>query len=689
MKNTKNMRNTKKWIRKNRAVLLLTVLVLTGTVINACTQVGNASNVPQTHPPVTSEVTSLKAPQDAKQLEGPRDTKELETFADGIFADAMKKYNTVGSNFAVVSNGKVLLSKGYGYADRENKIPVDSSTVFQIGSVTKQFTALAAMQLVDKGKIDLHHDIQEYLGGMKVPNKTGKKLTMYDLLTYTSGFDKPDILSGSKPEYVKQFYPMKEALEANMPTIVRPPGEAYTYDNFGFTLAGYAVGQVAGTSYAQYMEDNIFKPLGMNSTNVRFKPELLSKMAAHYDPKGKLIPLEGFIPTDRPSGGMVSNADDMVKYLMMHLNKGTYKGKQILSAKSIDQMHTYQVFPDKDYPVTTIGFEGYFKEKMNGQHVVIKGGNVTGHSSLIVLLPEKNTAFYMSYNNDSMMSLDVYEEFMNHYYPRKEAAPKPSYSAISEQQAKDYVGLYQNTRLGSMRTLVSYSNGKLVTETGDLGKSTLKMIHPLLFEDESGNKVAFQKNGAGKITYFYYMALPHYVGYAQKLNMNAKFTDVPAGSKYASYIQNLHALKIMDGKTATRFNPNGTLTQGEFSALLIHAHGWESMPDTIEPNKKQMLSGVPNYNSNSPITREMAAVMIQNLRQAEPGSKKVTLRGESDAWAVKAITTLVSQGIMDPDTKINPDGSINFRSKQLLKRQEASALLDLAFDYYTLPIAKR
>ncbi|NOV02711.1 serine hydrolase [Paenibacillus planticolens] len=668
----------KKWIRTNRKVQLVTALLLTATVITACMGPGNAPNTPQASAPVTSVKPGL---------EGPRDAKELEAFADGIFADAMKKYNTVGSNFAVVSNGKVLLSKGYGYADRENKIPVDSSTVFQIGSVTKQFTALAAMQLVDKGKIDLHHDIQEYLGGMKVPNTTGKKLTMYDLLTYTSGFDKPDILSGSEPEYVNQFFPMKESLESNMPTVVRPPGEAYTYDNFGFTLAGYAVGEVSGMSFAQYMEENIFKPLGMNSTNVRFKPELLSRMAAHYGPKGELIALEGFKPTDRPSGGMVSTADDMVKYLMMHLNNGTYEGKEILSPKSIEQMHTYQVFPDKEFPVTTIGFEGYFKEKMNGQHVVLKGGNVTGHSSLIVLLPEKNTAFYMSYNNDSMMSLDVYEAFMNHYYPRKDEAPQPSYSSISEQQAKDYTGLYQNTRLGSMRTRVSYSDGKLVMETGDLGKSTLKMIHPLLFEDESGNKVAFQKNGAGQITYFYYMKLPHYVGYAQKVNMDAPFTDVPADSKYTSYIHNLHALKIMDGKSATLFDPEGTLTQGEFSELLLHAHGWESMPYTIEPNKKQMLSGLPNYQPDSPVTRQMAAVMIQNLRQAEPGAK-VTLRGETDAWAVEAITALVSQGIMDPDTKINSDGSINFRSKQPLKRQEASALLDLAFDYYTLPIGK-
>lgn len=78
--------------------------------------------------------------------------------------------------------------------------------------------------------------------------------------------------------------------------------------------------------------------------------------------------------------------------------------------------------------------------------------------------------------------------------------------------------------------------------------------------------------------------------------------------------------------------------------------------------------------------------MIQNLKQVEPGTK-VKLSGTTDAWAVEAIKALISQGIMDPDTKVKSDGSMNFRSKELLKRQEASALLDQAFNYYTLPIS--
>lgn len=662
----------------NKKTRTIAVLLLAAMATTACIPASSSTASATMATPIASVSSSL---------EGPRDAKEVEAFADSVITDVMKKYNTVGTNFAVVADGKVLLSKGYGYADKEKKIPVDKDTVFQIGSVTKTFTALAAMQLVDKGKIDLRGDIQKYLGGVKIPNKTGKNLTMYDLLTYSTGFDSPDIASYYSPEYVNKNFPIKDFVRSHMSAVVRPPGEIYTYDNFGFLLAGYAVENVSGMPYSKYMEKNIFKPLGMTSTNVRITPELLGRMAAHYGPKGEKIPMDGTIPTEKPEGGIVSTADDMAKYLLMHLNKGKYDGKEIVSQKSIEQMQTYQLFADKTIPITTIGFEGYFHEKMNGQHVVLKGGNVTGHSSLIVILPEKNTALYMSNNDDNpYVSIDVYEAFMNHYYPRKTEVPKPTYSAISEQQAKAYVGLYKNTRIDAMRTKVSYSNGNLVLEAGSAGKQTLKMIHPLLFEDESGTKITFKKNAAGHIAYMYSTRLPDLVAFSEKINVDSPFSDVPASSKYKSYINNLNALKVMIGKSSHIFDPKGTMTQGEFAEVLLRAHGMHKQPYMIEPNKKQMKAGLPNYQPNSPITRQMAAVMIQNLKQVEPRTE-VKLSGKTDAWAVEAIKALVSQGIIDPDTKVKSDGSVNFRSKELLKRQEASALLDQAFNYYILPIS--
>lgn len=104
------------------------------------------------------------------------------------------------------------------------------------------------------------------------------------MLTHTSGVDFPDITTITGPEYVNQDIPMKEFFFKHMPTVVRPPGEAYTYDNFAFALARYAVENVMGSSFSRYMEKKIFKPLGMEPTSVRFSSDLLKRMATHYGP---------------------------------------------------------------------------------------------------------------------------------------------------------------------------------------------------------------------------------------------------------------------------------------------------------------------------------------------------------------------------------------------------------------------
>lgn len=656
----------------------LTVFLLSTTLMAACTQPLGAVKSKQTASPA------------ATGIKGPMDAKEVEAFADPLFADKMKKFNVNGSNFVVVRDGKVIVNKGYGFADKEKNIPVDKDTVFQIASVTKTFTSLAVMQQVDEGKMDLHHNVEEYLGGLKVPNTTGKPLTLYDMLTYTSGVDLPDITTFIGPEYIGQDISMEEFLPKHMPTVIRPPGEAYTYDNFGFLLAGYAVEKVSGMPFAQYMDEKVFKPLGMNSSSVRFKPELLKRMAAHYGPTGEPHPTFGHAPTDGPQGSILSTGEDMAKYMIMQLQNGQFEGKEIVSKKSMDLMHAYQIFVEKDIPIATVGFETYFNELANGQHVVLKGGNMPGHSSLMVLIPEQKTAFFMSYNNDSMMSVDIYQEFMDHYFPEK-AKAEPVYLPLSEKDAQKYIGLYQNTRALAIRTSFAYENGSLVLEDEINGKQKLRMIHPLLFVDEEGNKIAFKEDKTGNITYFYYSTQKGVgvVAHSQKMNQKQSFSDVSNASSYTNYINNLSALSIMSAKTGNQFEPTGTMTQGEFTDALIKAHGWSVFPGQAEGIKQQMVAGIPNLNPSAPITRQVAAVMIQNLKQLESVvTSKVKLQDTADTWAADAITALVSQGIVDPDTKINTDGSFTFRAKDLLKRQEASALLDLAFGYYSLPIKR-
>ncbi|HDX9657929.1 TPA: beta-lactamase family protein [Bacillus toyonensis] len=664
---------------------IVAVLLSSSTMISACSQ---QSLEAEKSKPLASG-TNIQMPK------GPTNKKEIESFADPLFEEKMKKYNVNGSSFVVVHDGKVVVNKGYGYADKEKKIPVTKDTVFQIASVSKTFTALAVMQQVDKGKLKLDQDVQKYLGGLQIPNQTGKPLTLFDMLTYTSGVDSPNLTTITGPEYVNNSIPMKEFFSKHMPTVVRPPGEVYTYDNVAFALAGFAVENVTSTPFSKYMEKNIFKPLDMKSTSMSLTPDLLERMAIHYGPTGDPIPTSRNI-TDAPEGGILSTAEDMSKYMIMQLQKGKFKDKEIVSKKSMDMMHAYQVFDDKTIPVATIGFETPFNEFANGQHVVMKGGSMPGHQSLMILVPEQKTAFFMSYNNDSTMSIDVYEALMDHYFPAKKVE-KTKYLSLEEKESQKYLGLYQNTRFASIRTHFTYENGNLVMEGGLSGKQVLKMIHPLLFEDSEGYKVAFKKNAAGEITYFHYSSPKSldFMADAQKINNKPSLADVPQMSNYRSHIDNLYALNIMDAKEGNLFDPMGTMTQGEFADTLLLAHGFNGFPDESKEAKAKIMNGIPEYNRATPITRQVAATMIQNVKQIidlkpiQPDKAiKVKLLDAADDWAVQSIQALASQGILDPDTSINADGSFMFRPKDLLLRQEASALLDIAFGYYALPIKR-
>lgn len=662
---------------------IVAILLTSSTMISACSQQSLEAGKSK---PSASTIN-------IQMTKGPNNKKEIESFADPLFEEKMKKYNVNGSSFVVVHDGKVVVNKGYGYADKEKKIPVTKDTVFQIGSVTKTFTALAVMQQVDKGKLKLDQDVQKYFGGLQIPNQTGKPLTLFDMLTYTSGVDFPDLTNITGPEYINDSIPMKEFFSKHMPTVVRPPGEVYTYDNVGFALAGFAVENVTNTPFSKYMEKNIFKPLNMKSTSMSFTPDLLEKMATPYGPTGDPIPTSGSGLRDTPQGGILSTAEDMSKYMIMQLQKGKFKDKEIASKKSMDMMHAYQVFDDKTIPVATIGFETPFNEFANGQHVVIKGGSMPGHQALLILVPEQKTAFFMSYNNDSMMSVDIYETLMDHYFPAKKNEVKTSYLPLEEIEAHKYLGLFQNTRFAALRTHFTYENGNLVME-GGTGKQVLKMIHPLLFEDSEGNKVAFKKNSAGEIAYFHYSSPKSldFVADAQKINNKPPFDDVPQKSNYRSHIDNLHALNIMGAKTGNLFNPMDIMTQGEFADTLLLAYGWNGFPDDSKEAREKVMKGIPGYDRATPITRQVAATMIQNLKQIhdmkpiQPDKAiKVKLLDAADDWAIQSIQALASQGILDPDTSISADGSLTFRPKDLLLRQEASALLDLAFGYHALP----
>lgn len=369
---------------------------------------------------------------------GSKDGNEAEVFEGMVneyVTNALEKYHIAGVTLVVVKDGKILLKKGYGYADVEKKIPVDpEKTLFRIGSVTKLFTATAAMQLVEQGKIDLNTEINDYLKDVKIDNKYNTPITMANLLTHTAGFD----VSGKgiwSDILLDEVKPLEDTIKNFMPPIIRRPGEIVQYSNFGYTLIGYIVEQISGMSFDQYVEENIFKPLGMEKSSYFLSSNTLPRLSKGYAYKKEHFeaqPLGQVL--SHPAGSICATADDMAKFLIAHLQNGEYSGNRILEENTAMNMHRAQ-FTHTDF----FSGQGYgFVEKDNNRHIVEHNGNTQYFSSKLSLYPEKNIGFFISYNTPNSEDVEFSHEFGEKVYEFFQINKESNIPEVSTKLEGDY-----------------------------------------------------------------------------------------------------------------------------------------------------------------------------------------------------------------------------------------------------------
>ncbi len=251
---------------------------------------------------------------------------DAEAWLDGYLPYALERGNIAGAVVVIVKDGQVLLQKGYGYADVGARKPVDpETTMFRPGSVSKLFTWTAVMQQVEQGKIDLDHDVNEYLD-FKIPPFQGKPVTMRNLMTHTGGFEEwIKNLIGAEPT---PEIPLRTMLTGHVPGRIFPPGQVPAYSNFGATLAGYIVQRVSGQTFDDYVDQHIFAPLDMQHASFRepLPPNLAPLMSKAYElASGPPKPFEIVHPA--PAGSSAVTGADMAHFLIAHLQDGEYHGQ--------------------------------------------------------------------------------------------------------------------------------------------------------------------------------------------------------------------------------------------------------------------------------------------------------------------------------------------------------------------------
>ncbi|MEK8131815.1 serine hydrolase [Paenibacillus filicis] len=622
---------------------------------------------------------------------GVKDAKELEAFTDRFFdREDVKKLQVPGAAVVVVQDGKVTLQKGYGYADVEKQTPVDpANTVFRLGSLSKALTATAVMQLVEQQKIDLHADINKYMGDVQTINSFAEPVTMEHLLTHTTGFDFTEPKLGDISFDLNRSTPLKDYIAANMPTVVRKPGESYNYDNFASMLQGYIVQQVSGVPYHQYMDEHLFKPLDMQHSSYLLTDDVRARLAKGYTPEGKPYPLYTTTPTELPQGGLFSTPEDMSKFMIAQLNLGAYGSERILEEKTARDMQSVHLSLNPKVPVMAYGFDMSNRNHFNGQNVIGKGGNIHGFSSKLWLLPEEKTGLFITTNSITNARDLFFEAFMDHYYPtepKTDTFLKPTQAELSK-----FEGLYSQLRTKtSMVKVTATPEGKLLVEDPATGKHELQQVDELLFKDEQGNTLVFQANSDSSIGYLQYL---YELSTAIKLENPKPFADVPANSPYASFIHYLQLLSIMQGKENGTLGAAEPVSRGEFAELaakslfmtlskqpvvFADARGLPSASAIQTLYELGVVDGSADasFQPNKPIARQEAATILAKMLQiqgVEP--MEAALAGSTDAWAVDNVKLIVALGLFGPEAAQDANGAIDYKSKQPMLRQEAAAML--------------
>jgi CubicO group peptidase (beta-lactamase class C family) len=284
----------------------------------------------------------------------------------------MTRQHIPGVALLVSRAGQPILTKGYGMANLELQVPVKPETIFQSGSVGKQFTATAVMMLVEEGKISLEDPLTKFFPDAPA---AWKQVTIRELLSHTAGFT----------DYPKNFDMRKDYTEQDLLKIVEaiplayPPGTKWSYSNLGFLTLGLVIHKVTGEFYGDFLQERIFKPLGMNSTRIISEADIIPNRAAGY------VLVKGEIKNQEwVSSKLNTTADGSLYFNILDLAKwdeALYTEK-LLKHSSLEQMWTVAKLKNGQPNSGHYGF-GWFVADKNGHHLVEHEGAWQGFETHI------------------------------------------------------------------------------------------------------------------------------------------------------------------------------------------------------------------------------------------------------------------------------------------------------------------
>lgn len=408
----------------------------------------------------------------------PQDPAGFAAFADRALFAKLADRPVAGAVLIAVKDGRVFYARGYGMADLEAERPVDlDHTMFPLASITKTFTATALAQLVSEGRVGRDDPVQRHLS-FPLRQGPGRPVTLRDLLTHSSGM--PDRMIGSSAWDEGSMLPLTTYLSTRQPAPLLPPGQIYSYSNFGTALVSGVLEQVTGRDHAALLRDRVLRPLGMDNSRFNLPGaapavDIAAAPAHPYEvgPDGKLRRVSAEYMLNIGAAGLQASATDMARYMAAYLDGAAGRDTVLMPPAFLAELLRWQGGnPDIG---TSLGLI-WQRQQLGGRLVVGHSGGQRGLSADLRLFPESGFGYFLAITGDGgFLPWDFLTAFLDAYLPDP-AGPAPVAVPDAAIRAAALAGIYQDFRFTNPDPLLMLSMlSEFRLMAGDDGVLTLAM----------------------------------------------------------------------------------------------------------------------------------------------------------------------------------------------------------------------
>ncbi|HEX8395079.1 MAG TPA: serine hydrolase domain-containing protein, partial [Longimicrobium sp.] len=392
-----------------------------------------------------------------------------------------------GASVIVERNGRVLMRKAYGMADIELGVPLRPEHVLRLGSITKQFTAVAVLMLADEGKLSVDDEVTKFFPDYPTQ---GRRITIAHLLNHTSGIRSYTSMAEWRRARRNDVSPAELIAIFRDAPMDFAPGQDWRYNNSGFALLGAIIEKVSGQSYADFLRARIFEPLGMRSTYVESQSAIIPGRVRGYElAEGRVVRNSEYLSLSHPysAGAIASTTDDLLKW-----GHAVAEGR-FLKPETWRRAHAAGTLPDGRS--TGYGY-GWFISRLAGQPTLEHGGDINGFSSHDLLMPSERLHIYVlsnaerDFGNPETFSSRIAERVLGR-------SSIPAAVNLSAAAMDVYTGVY---RVGDERRVFTREDGKFYVQRGRNPRQELIPIGDHQFVNPaSGSRFLFLREG-GRVT---------------------------------------------------------------------------------------------------------------------------------------------------------------------------------------------